>query len=77
MKKTIFAGLTILDPGEGLSTDDGAFTGRDREAIDRLLRIAFALGASDGFDQLFAPRDPRSLDEIITEPAARQRGRRR
>lgn len=46
-------------------------------SLDRLLRIAFALGASDGFDQLFAPRDPRSLDEIIAEPPARQRGRRR
>ena len=46
-------------------------------SLDRLLRIAFALGASDGFDGLFAPRDPRSLDEIIAEPPARQRGRRR
>jgi len=24
--------------------------------LDWLLRIAFALGASDGFDQIFAPR---------------------
>jgi len=46
-------------------------------SLERLLRIAFALGASDDFEQLFAPRDPRSLDEIIAEPPTRQRGRRR
>lgn len=46
-------------------------------SLDRLLRIAFVLDASEGFDQLFAPRESRSLDEIIAEPRARQRGRRR
>lgn len=39
MRKTIFAGLTILEAGESLSTDSGAFTGRDREIIDRLLHV--------------------------------------
>lgn len=69
---------------EGLATRAGISLGSLKRfertgeiSLDRLLRIAFALGASDGFDQLFAPRDPRSLDEIITEPPVRQRGRRR
>jgi transcriptional regulator with XRE-family HTH domain len=69
---------------EGLATRAGISLGSLKRfertgeiSLDRLLRIAFGLGASDGFDQLFAPRDPRSLDELITEPPVRQRGRRR
>jgi transcriptional regulator with XRE-family HTH domain len=69
---------------EGLATRAGISLGSLKRferageiSLDRLLRIAFALGASDGFEQLFEARDPRSLDEIIAEPPARQRGRRR
>jgi len=69
---------------EGLATRAGISLGSLKRfertgeiSLDRLLRIAFALDAGDGFDQLFAPRDPRSLDEIIAEPPVRQRGRRR
>jgi len=69
---------------EGLATRAGISLGSLKRfertgeiSLDRLLRIAFALGASDGFDRLFAPHDPRSLDEIIAEPPVRQRGRRR
>lgn len=39
MKKTIFAGLSILEPGEPLSDDNGAFTGRDRVTTDHLLEV--------------------------------------
>jgi hypothetical protein len=39
MKKTIFAGLTILEPGEGLSTDNGSFVDADPQIVDRLLEI--------------------------------------
>jgi transcriptional regulator with XRE-family HTH domain len=46
-------------------------------SLERLIRIALALGASEGFEHLFAPKEPRSLDEIIAEPQARRRGRRR
>jgi hypothetical protein len=69
---------------EGLATRAGISLGSLKRfertgeiSLDRLLRIAFVLGARDGFDHLFAPRDPRSLDEIIAEPPSRQRGRRR
>jgi hypothetical protein len=39
MRKTLFAGLTVLSPDESLLSDDGAFIGRDRETIDRFLEI--------------------------------------
>ena len=39
MRKTTFAGLTVLDTSESLLQDGGAFIGRDRDTIDRLLQI--------------------------------------
>lgn len=39
MDKSLFAGLTILDPDESILEDNGAFTKRDRQTIDRLLEI--------------------------------------
>lgn len=38
MEKSLFAGLTILDPGESLLDDGGEFIGKDRETIDRFLQ---------------------------------------
>lgn len=46
-------------------------------SLERLIRIALALDASAGFEQLFAPKEPRTLDEILATPPARRRGRRR
>ena len=46
-------------------------------SLERLIRIALALGASEGFEHLFAPKEARSLDEIIAAPRARRRGRRK
>lgn len=46
-------------------------------SLDRLVRIAMALGATRGFDQLFAAEDARSLDDIIAPATPRRRGRRR
>lgn len=43
MRKTTFAGLTILEPGEGLDTDNGAFIDRDREHIDHFLQLGAKL----------------------------------
>lgn len=37
MEKSQFSGITILDEGESIVADDGAFTGRDRETIDFFL----------------------------------------
>lgn len=46
-------------------------------SLDSLIRIALALGATDGFDGLFAPRPFRTLDEVLATPQKRVRGRRR
>jgi hypothetical protein len=46
-------------------------------SLERLIRIALALDASEGFEHLFAPKESRTLDEIIATPPARRRGRRR
>lgn len=48
MKKTAFAGLTILEPGEGLDTDNGAFVDRDRSVIDRFLQLGVKLHRHTG-----------------------------
>jgi hypothetical protein len=55
MKKTTFAGITILDPGEGLDTDNSAFTGPDREAIDHFLRLGAKLHRHNGSPGLSNP----------------------
>jgi hypothetical protein len=39
MEKTLFAGLTQLDPGEALSTDNASFQSENPPKIDRLLEI--------------------------------------
>jgi hypothetical protein len=39
MRKTQFSGLTVLSPDESVTSDNGAFIGRDRDTIDRFLQI--------------------------------------
>lgn len=39
MRKSLFAGITVLEPDESILQDDGAFIGRDRDTIDRFLEI--------------------------------------
>lgn len=48
-------------------------------ALDRLLKVAIALGAYGGLDQLFAPAPAASLAELerLEASESRQRGRRR
>ncbi|HXU00808.1 MAG TPA: hypothetical protein VN903_07445, partial [Polyangia bacterium] len=55
MKKTLFAGLSVLEPGEPLSSDNGAFTGRDREALDRLLEIGAKTHRHNGSSGVATP----------------------
>lgn len=55
MEKTIFAGLTRLDDDESILADAGAFIGRDREIIDRLLEIGAKTHRHDGSDGLLDP----------------------
>lgn len=45
-------------------------------AFDSLVRLALALDALEGFDQLFAKRGFASLEDLIERKAPRQRGRR-
>ena len=48
-------------------------------SMDNALRIAFALGADDGFRRLFEPPKYGSIDEALAEPkrASRKRARKR
>lgn len=39
MRKTQFAGLTVLDDDESIISDGAAFIGRDRDVIDRMLQL--------------------------------------
>lgn len=55
MKKTPFAGLTILEPGEGLDTDSGAFIDGDRSVIDRFLQLGAKLHRHSGLSGLANP----------------------
>src|SRR3954447_24654710 len=55
MRKTIFSGLTVLEPGEGLDTDNGAFIGRDRDTIDHFLRLGATLHRHNGKAGLLNP----------------------
>jgi transcriptional regulator with XRE-family HTH domain len=69
---------------EGLATRAGVSLGSLKRfertgeiSLESLVRIALALGATDEFDQIFRPRDPRTFDEILATPPVRERGRRR
>jgi hypothetical protein len=39
MRKTLFAGITVLSSDEAVTADNGAFIGRDRDTTDRLLEL--------------------------------------
>lgn len=55
MRKTTFAGLTVLDAGESLAEDSGAFIGRDRDTIDHLLQVGAKTHRHSGLDGLLSP----------------------
>lgn len=58
MRKTLFAGLTVLDPDESIMTDNGAFTGRDRDTEDRFLEIGAKTHRHTGLPGLSDPVTP-------------------
>jgi hypothetical protein len=66
MEKSLFAGLTILEPGESLSTDSGAFTGADRRTIDRLLEVGAKTHRHTGLDGLTNPAAPASAAVVAS-----------
>lgn len=57
MKLSLFSGLTILAAGESLATNNGAFTGRDRETIDRLLEVGAKTHRHNGNPGLLNPEE--------------------
>lgn len=78
MEKSTFAGITILDEGESIVLDDGAFTGRDRETIDFFLErgakthrhtglsgISNPVGAPSGLAVNSGGTIPSELDMVI------------
>lgn len=66
MKKTPFAGLTILEPGEGLDTDSGSFIDRDRAVIDGFLRLGAKLHRHSGLPGLGNPAPAPSASIIAS-----------
>lgn len=55
MQKTQFAGLTVLAPDEPVTSDNGAFIGRDRNTIDRFLQIGAKTHRHTGLPGLANP----------------------
>jgi hypothetical protein len=55
MRKTLFAGLTVLSPDESILSDDGSFIGADRDTIDRFLEIGAKTHRHTGLSGLSNP----------------------
>ncbi len=61
MRKTKFAGLTVIGPEDSLFADGAAFTTRDRDEIDRGLKIGIKTHRHTGVD---------GLDDPVLAPSA-------
>lgn len=66
MRKTPFIGLTVLDSGESLFSDNAAFTTRDREEIDRALKIGVRTHRHTGLPGLSDPTNAPSAAVIAS-----------
>lgn len=55
MRKTLFAGLTVLNPDEAVTSDNGAFIGRDRDLIDHFLELGAKTHRHTGLNGLSRP----------------------
>lgn len=66
MEKTLFAGITVLDPGESILADDGAFTGKDRRIIDRLLELGAKTHRHTGLPGLSNPVSPMGASAVAS-----------
>jgi len=60
MRKTTFSGLTVLGPQDSIYADGAAFTGRDRDEIDRGLKIGIKTHRHTGLPGLTDPNLPPS-----------------
>lgn len=66
MRKTLFSGITVLNPDESVTTDNGAFIGRDRDTIDRLLEIGAKTHRHDGSLGIGDPVSPMGASAIAS-----------
>jgi hypothetical protein len=64
MKKSQFLGITVLNPGEGLDSDNYAFTGRDRELIDYGIKLGAKLHRHNNLPGLSDPLPPASASVL-------------
>lgn len=60
MRKTSFAGLTLLDPSDPLGTDGASFQSKNPDIIDRLLRVGTVTHRHDAHTGLSNPTAPPS-----------------
>lgn len=58
MRKTLFAGLLVVEPGESLTEANGVFGDSDREAIDHLLETGAKTHRHNGLSGLENPTAP-------------------
>lgn len=65
-EKSLFAGLTILDPGESILEDDGAFTDKDRRTIDRFLEIGAKTHRHNAAPGLTNPVSPMGASAVAS-----------
>lgn len=76
-RRRIDAGLTQRDLAEKAGISYGAlrlFEMRGKASLEAVVKIAFVLQTEAEFEDLFPPRPPKTIDEVI-EPPARQRVR--
>lgn len=66
MRKSLFAGITVLNPDESVTTDNGAFIGRDRDTIDRFLELGAKTHRHTGLPGLSNPTLPMGASAIAS-----------
>lgn len=66
MRKTPFIGLTVLDPEDSLFSDNAAFTTRDRDEIDRALKLGVKTHRHTGLAGLANPAEVASATVLAS-----------
>ncbi len=66
MRKTLFAGLTVLGPEDSIFADGAAFTTRDRDEIDRGIKIGAKTHRHTGLPGLSDPTKAASASVIAS-----------
>lgn len=74
MQKTLFAGLTVLEPDESLLEDGAAFIGRDRDIIDHFLEVGAKTHRHNGLPGLTDPTGPLGSAFVVASGGSIQAG---